>query len=109
MPIRTVHIEQMSVKEFEFRDKKTGNQKKGWNIGLKVDSNWINGAVFNQEDIEYFSEGKNVTIDIFKKVHEGKEFVNFKMPNRLAVLEERIKVLEERMDKASDFIKAKLS
>lgn len=83
---------------------KQGNPLSGkygpyWRVGLKTDrygDEWVSGfSKFNCKDWE----GKEIELEIYEEVYNGKICKKFKIPNKGAQLEERVKTLEEKVER----------
>jgi hypothetical protein len=83
MTLRTIEIGAVNVKEFTFKDKKTGEPTKGWNVGLKIEEDqWINGAVFIHGLVETFQKGKKMEVDMYTEEYKGKVYKKFRLPRK---------------------------
>lgn len=94
--IKTVTPEAVNVKE-----KKTGTTNGRdwtlWPVGVAVKGTWYNGAVFNQDDLDYIQKDKPCVLDFYQEEYRGEMQWKFKLPNKQARLEDRISALEERV------------
>ena len=97
--MKTITPQQVSINEKQYKDKKTGQMKSLWNIGLKDNNVWYNGAVFNKEETEQFQEGKTIKLETFEEEYNGKMYKKFKPPKEIDVLKARVKALEEAVFK----------
>lgn len=71
------------------------NGKKYWRVGIQADrfnGDWYTALAFRQEDkLMNLKAGQEIEII----TEEANGFKNFKLPHRIDLLEERIKILEE--------------
>jgi hypothetical protein len=92
--IKTITPEAVNVK-----DKKTGttNGKDWtlWPVGVAVKGVWYNGAIFNQDDLDYIQKDKPCTLDFFQEEYQGNMQWKFKVPNQTQQLIARVEELEQ--------------
>jgi len=76
---------------------KTREGKSFWKISIKTDKfgdEWFSTLAFNQDDrVMGLKQGDEVNIII----EERDGFKNFKLPTKLDILEQRVKVLEDKV------------
>lgn len=74
---------------------KDKNGKPYWRVGIQTDKygdQWLSTLAFNTEDRAYkLEQGQEVNIVVEKKG----EFMNFKLPTKLDILEQRVAILED--------------
>lgn len=90
------------------RNEKTSKdgKKKYISLGLRCaeyGERWING--FGNKDNQDWKEGDEVSIDIKEVEVNGKKYLNFETPDVTAFLIERVKTLEETMEKVRTTLK----
>lgn len=98
MTIARVKIETVNVGETK-TGSKNGKDWTLWPIGLKINDKWVNGAVFNQDEVTRLQEasdkGEVIALDFFQDEYNGQKQNKFRFPKKIDELEDRIAKLEK--------------
>jgi len=104
--IQKVTIEECNVKNLVTFTQKYGKDKgkeaQLWNIGLKIDDTWYNGALFSKTEVDAMSERTEAELFFYEEEYNGTMYKKWRIvkdkDREFDQILKRIEALEKRMD-----------
>lgn len=99
--METYTIEQVNISDRADWNK-GDKQGQRWNVGIRINSKWYNQTVWTEaalETIKNLKQGDKIALELYQEEYGDKMYDKFKLPSKVDLLEQRVKILEDFLKK----------